>query len=243
MSMTSQPKHPLLKAWQHFAAMSPQTLTLLLLLILVVGVIDPLIPILAYGLQFWAAGSWMWQDRWASLTATTKKGGMYLTCLLIYVLLNQTHLWIIPEITANLQTIWHVHLPGVLSLSPLDGQALIARSLLLLPLTPAMALLYERIDPRTHHPLTRILTPADLAEPEPVVPPEPEPAAPLEPESKPEPATNTPRTPKKRKTPTRTTRRAKETKSLQITIENSPEAPEPSEPPPAPEINWNDLAE
>ncbi len=77
----------------------------------------------------------------------------------------KAQLWFFPEVISTMQTLWQAHLPGNLSLSPLDGHTLIARVLLLLPVAPLLALLDEWIDPRTRVHLQRVLTPADLREP------------------------------------------------------------------------------
>lgn len=127
--------------------------------------IDPLLPIAAYALQLWASSSFAWRDRWASTWAWTKQGGAFVALLLVIALLSSAHVWIIPDLTAALQAFWHAHLPGDLSLSPIDPYALPARSLLLLPLAPALALVYEWLDPRTRVQHQPILTPADLVEP------------------------------------------------------------------------------
>lgn len=156
--------------WRHWADMPPQRLYLLALPSLLLFVISPLLPIAAYLLWHWAAYSWAWRDRWASIVALAKQGGWCVAALAVCVALGAGHVWIVPQLLAATQAFWHAHLPGDLSLSPLDVDALIARSLLLLPLAPALALVYEYVDPRTPVHPQRVLTPADLAEPPQVVP-------------------------------------------------------------------------
>jgi hypothetical protein len=151
--------------WHHLEDMDPLRLCLLFLPTIVILCIDPLLPLAAYTLQLWASLSWDWRDRWASVTFWAKQGSGFVTLLLIYTLLDVTHVWIIPDVTAMIQALWHTVLPGIVSLDPLDERALLARSLLLLPLAPALALLYERINPRTRVQNLRVLTPADLVEP------------------------------------------------------------------------------
>ena len=85
--------------------------------------------------------------------------------MLLYAALSSINVWIFPQLTANAQAFWHAHLGGDLTLSPSDLDGLVARTLLLLPLAPALALCYEWLDPRTRVQLQRILTPADLVEP------------------------------------------------------------------------------
>jgi hypothetical protein len=151
--------------WRHLEDMDPLRLCLLFLPTIVILCIDPLLPLAAYALQLWASLSWAWRDRWASVTFWAKQGSGFVTLLLIYTALDVTHVWIIPDVTAMIQALWHTVLPGTVSLDPLDERALLARSLLLLPLAPLLSLFYERVNPRTrvHH--QRVLTPADLVEP------------------------------------------------------------------------------
>jgi hypothetical protein len=128
-------------------------------------VVSPLLPFLAYTLWLWAAYSWEWRDRWTSIRAWAKQGGAFVILVLVFAILSSAQVWILPSLAGVLQSVWHAYLGGDLSLSPIDLDGFVARTLLLLPLAPALALLYERIDPRTHVQLQRILTPADLIEP------------------------------------------------------------------------------
>jgi len=126
-------------------------------------------------MQRWAGSSWTWRDRWASIQAWAKQGTVLVAILVLLAWVASAHMGVVWALIAGLQTAWlTAHLPGILSLSPLDGHALGARSLLSLPLAPALSLYYERIDPRTQLHPQRVLTPADLAaltHPQPVAPP------------------------------------------------------------------------
>ena len=76
---------------------------------------------------------------------------------------GNAQVWILSQLTATLQNAWSGHVPGELSLSPFDGRySLVARMLLLLPLAAALALYFERVDPRTCVQEQRILTARDL---------------------------------------------------------------------------------
>ena len=165
-----RPAHPikakalLAKEWRHLVDMSPLTLMLALLPSLVIFYINPLLPLTAYLLQLWASSSWSWRDRWASIGALARQGGWFVALVLVYTVLSSAHVWIFPALTESLQAFWRTHLPGDLSLSPPGVGSLLVRVLLLLPLAPALALLYEHLNPRTSGQLSRVLTPADLME-------------------------------------------------------------------------------
>ncbi len=254
-----KPSHPqsppqwLRDEWRHWAAMPPLRLCGLLLPSIVLLDVSPLLPIAAYALWLWAAHSWAWRDRWASITVFAKQGRWWIAALAACVALGEAHVWIVPQLLAAAQAFWHAHLPGDLSLSPSDSDALIARTLLLLPLAPALALVYEYLDPRTPMHPQRILTSADLAEPT-----KPAPAPPPS-------AQTTPPTQRKRAPAHQAAASTKERKSTkkpvqQMTIEGfltptpaqtapSSKAEEQSEPPAlthpsqVPDINWDDVAE
>lgn len=165
-----RPAPPTLKArlkdeWRHWEDMPILRLCLLLLPTSLLLVVSPLLPLVAYTLWLWASHSWDWRDRWTSIWAWAKQGGALVALVLAFAVLSSVQVWVLPQLTAALQAFWHAHLGGDLSLSPSDLDGFVARTLLLLPLAPALALLYERIDPRTRVQLQRVLTPADLAEP------------------------------------------------------------------------------
>ena len=167
------PPRPPLRArlvheWRHWWVHMPRhTFALLLLPTVLLLAIDPLLPLAAAGLRYWASRSWLWRDCWANIWVWAKHGSRLVACFITLAMLDEAHLWIVSQLIAVLQSCWEQHLPGMLSLSPLALQALPARSLLLLPLAPALALYYERLDPRTCAQPQRILTPKDLVEPEP----------------------------------------------------------------------------
>jgi hypothetical protein len=242
--------------WQHVEGLPMPRFLLLFLPTILLIVISPLLPITAYALQRWASGSWAWRDRWASVTSWAKQGGVLVALILIYAALSAAQVWIFPGLTAALQAFWRAYLPGELSLSPLDIHSLFARTLLLLPLAPALALLYERIDPQTRVQPQRVLTPADLAEPTPpaAVPsasPTKQGAPPARKKSPP--PSKAPMTQRKRKS----TREPPRQMTIESFLEPSPAQAAPSvevqekktEPPaqahpPAPTaINWDDVAE
>jgi hypothetical protein len=192
MSMNAPPHQPSLplrrsllqEEWQHWVDMPPLTFALLVLPSMLLLAISPLLPIAAYALQLWASSSFAWRDRWASTWVWAKQGGVVVALLFALSWLSAAHVWLFPALAAALQVFWHAHLPGDLSLSPLDLGSFAARTLLLLPLAPAWALLYEWIDPHTQVQPQRILTPADLVEPTPKAAPQsvsPPPAAPTKP--------------------------------------------------------------
>jgi hypothetical protein len=87
-------------------------------------------------LQFWAASSvWRAPDRWASLRTFAWLG------LLLY--LPTWLFW------GQIALFWSTHLPGDFLLWPPTFGAIFVRSILALPLAPALALLLERHNPRT----------------------------------------------------------------------------------------------
>lgn len=154
------------REYRHWADMPPQRLARLLLPICVLVYLDPLLPVVAYVLWLWASSSWAWRDRWTSVWTWAKQGSWLVAFFLTLAVLGAAHVWMVPQLLAALQAFWEAHLPGDLSLSPLDLNALLTRTLLLLPLAPALALYYEHIDPRTRVQLQRVLTPTDLVEPQ-----------------------------------------------------------------------------
>ncbi len=190
MSMMQQPSPPnppstppdkswLTSEWDHLVEMPPLTAWLLMLPTLLVGIVNPLLPLMAYGIQRWAGASWTWRDRWASVWTWAKQGAWAVAILLLMAWLAAVHVLFFPALVAGLQNAWHsAHLPDNLSLSltPMNRYALVTRILLFLPLAPALSLYYERIDSRTPMHLLRVLTPADLVTPKPsppVAPPAP----------------------------------------------------------------------
>lgn len=178
------------EAW-HWADLPPQRLALLLLPTCILIVLAPLLPIAAYALWLWASSSWAWRDRWASIWALARRGGVFVGLVLAWAALSSAQVWIFPGLTDTLQAFWRAHLPGELSLTPLLEPSLVARTLLLLPLAPALALYYERVDPRTRVQQQRILTAHDMAPKQPKVKPDAPPtaqeAAPQEPAARPKP--------------------------------------------------------
>lgn len=147
--------------WQHFATMPLERLFLLALPSLVLLWIDPLLPIAAYTLQIWAGSAWAWRDRWTSIRMWAKQATWWSVLLLLCATLNSAQVWFFPSLIHIVQTFWHTHLSGDLSLSPFDGHDLLIRSLLLLPLAPVLTLFYERIDPRTQVQRPRVLIQSD----------------------------------------------------------------------------------
>jgi len=172
------------EAW-HWADLPPQRVALLLLPICLLIVLSPLLPVVAYALWLWASLSWAWRDRWASIGALARRGDVFVTLVLLVAALSRAQVWIFPDMTAALQALWRAHLPGELSLTPLLEPSLVARTLLLLPLAPVLALYFEKIDPRTHVQQQRVLTARDLAPKQPKpkqdAAPHPQEAAPQEP--------------------------------------------------------------
>jgi hypothetical protein len=163
--------------WKHFTEMERLPLCFLVFCNILSLLLNPLVPSLAYLLQRWAASPWDWRDRWTSVWIWAKQGRRFIAILFGIVLLGKVRLWFFPELIVMMQALWQAHLPGNLSLSPLDGHTLMARVLLLLPLAPLLALLDEWIDPRTCVRLQRVLTPADLVEPSQSADPPPSPNA------------------------------------------------------------------
>ena len=166
----------LAQEWTHWSTLPLSSFCWFALPTLVLFFVDPLLPPVAYVLQRWAGSSWAWRDRWASIRTWAEPGGWFVGILIALGVLAYAHIWFFPALVALAQGAWRAALPGELSLFPLARGALFARLLLFLPLAPALALLYERIDPRTSVQLRRILTPSDIlppASPETPVPPEP----------------------------------------------------------------------
>lgn len=252
-------KGRLLREYRHWEEMPGLRFGVLLLHFSLLLVIAPLLLLAACVLWWWAAHSWDWRDRWTSVRSWAKQGGVFVALVLAFAFLSNAHIWVLPQLTATLQAFWHAHLGGDLSLSPTDLDGLVARAFLLLPLAPALALLYEWIDPRTQVRLQRILTPADLVEPTPA--PQTEPAAPPPARKKASPP------PKAKAAMPPRTRTRKREQAQQITIESflasdpaqatppspshqaTPQPATPSPPPqasPAPPatdpINWDDVA-
>ncbi len=96
-------------------------------------------------------------DRWASVRAFAVCGGALFT--LVGSLLIMPN----PTFRVVLHLFWgHLPLLGACTLVPLQMVNLPARWLLLLPLAPALALLFERISPRTTGSLTRVLLPHEV---------------------------------------------------------------------------------
>ncbi len=247
--------------YRHWDEMPVLRLCLLLLPTSLLLAISPLLPLVAYALWLWASHSWDWRDRWVSIWAWAKQGSAIVALVLVFTVLSSTQVWVLPQLTAALQAFWHAHLGGDLSLSPTDLDGFVARTLLLLPLAPALALLYERIDPRTRVQLQRVLTPADLAEPAIASPPGTPRAAPPPPRTKAQAApaskAKAARPPRKRKRePTQQitidsflaqepTQAASPSPSRQAAEQPVPPSPAPEAPPQPPNartINWDDVA-
>jgi hypothetical protein len=253
-------KARLMREYRHWEEMPGSRLCLLLLPSILLLVIAPLLPLAACALWWWAAHSWDWRDRWTSVRSWAKQGGAVVALVFIFAGLSSAQVWVLPQITATLQVFWHAHLGGDLSFSPTDLDGLRARALLFLPLAPALALLYEWIDPRTQVLLQRILTPADVAEPTPA--PQAEPAQETAPPPARKKAAATPKA--KAATPPRkrTRKRAQQTTiesflapdpaqatpsspSQQATSQPtalSPSSQAQPSPPAAKPINWDDVA-
>jgi len=157
-------KQRLAREHRHWADLSWPRFALLALPIGMFVFMTPLLPITAYALWVWAGLSWAWRDRWASIWALARRGGVFVALVLLIAALSSAQVWIFPQLTATLQNAWSAHLPGELSLSPFSGRfSIIARTLLLLPLAPALALYFEKVNPRTRVQQQRILTARDLA--------------------------------------------------------------------------------
>jgi len=156
-------KARLMREAHHWADLSWLRFALLALPIGMSVYMTPLLLITAYALWVWAGSSWAWRDRWASIWALARRGGVFMALVLLVAALSSAQVWIFPQLTATLQNAWSAHLPGELSLSPLDGRfSIVARTLLLLPLAPALALYFEKVNPRTRVQQQRILTARDL---------------------------------------------------------------------------------
>jgi len=242
---------PLKEEWRHWVDMPPQRLCLLLLSSILRLFRSPLLPIAAYALQLWASHSWAWRDRWASVTSWAKQGSMLVTIVFLVAVLNAAQVWIVPYLTAALQAFWRAHLPGDLSLSPTDPDALLARMLLFLPLVPALAVWYEWLGPRTPVQPQRVLTPADLVEPtKQAVPPPSSPTPPARPKAPPKvkAAPSAPATKQKRQRTSGPPRQMTIESFLSSApvappVEKQTEPPAATQPPTAPDIDWDDVAE
>lgn len=149
------------EAW-HWAELPWQRFAGLLLPTSVLVFLDPPLPVVAYALWLWASSSWNWRDLWSSVGALARRGGVFVGVVLLVAVLSSAQVWIFPDLVSALQAFWSAHLPGELSLMPLFKTSLLARILLLLPLAPALALYYERVDPRTRVQEQRILTARDM---------------------------------------------------------------------------------
>ena len=156
-------KQRLTREYRHWADLPPQRFALLVLPICLLVFVAPPLPFVAYALWLWASSSWAWRDRWASIGALARRGGVFVALVLLFAALSSAQVWILPLLSATLQAFWRAHLPGELSLMPLTEPSVLARTLLLLPLAPALALYFEYIDPRTRVQQQRILTARDLA--------------------------------------------------------------------------------
>ena len=139
MAMMYQPRTPgppssppekswLTPEWNHLDQMSLPTMGLLFVPTVLLGILNPLLPLVAYAMQRWAGSSWTWHDRWASVWTWAKQGAWIIAILVLLAWLAAVHFLFFPALVAGLQTAWlTAHLPGILSLSPLDGHALGAR--------------------------------------------------------------------------------------------------------------------
>lgn len=161
------------REWHHWSTRPLRPLCLLVLVAGLAFVLNPLLPLGAYALWLWASGSWAWRDRWTSIWLWAKQGTTIVTLIVLMSSLSLAHVWVFPTLTDIVQTWWRNHLPGVLSLWPTDKHSVFARTVLLLPLAPALALLAEWIDPRTVMHPQRILFPDDLITKEPEPPEKP----------------------------------------------------------------------
>lgn len=155
-------KQRLMREARHWADLPPLRMAVLALSIGVLIFLDPPLPVVAYALWLWASSSWAWRDRWASIWALARRGGVFVGLVLIWAALSTAQVWIVPDVTATLQAYWRAHLVGELSLMPLLEPSLLARTLLLLPLAPALALYFEKVDPHTRVQQQRILTARDV---------------------------------------------------------------------------------
>ncbi len=242
---------------RHWMHMPLLTFALLLLISTLLLVIAPLLPFAGYALWLWAAHSWEWRVRWTSVWLWAKKGSWLVAFLIAVAVLDVAHIWFVPPFIAAAQALWQTHLPGTLSLSPLDLDAVGVRTLLVLPLAPALALCYERLDPRTDVRPRRVLTATDLVEPPPRQTSAPASSTAQTPPSVPAPASSTPKAAKTAKSQPRTPKpRSKRPSPQQITIESvlaadttgtaqpvPPASATEMHPPDAKSINWDDVAE
>ena len=255
-------KQRLARESRHWADLPPQRFAGLVLPICVLVFLCPPLPVVAYALWLWASSSWAWRDRWSSIWALARRGGACVALVFLVAALSSAQVWIFPDVTAALQAIWRAHLPGELSLTPLLEPSLAARTLLLLPLAPALALYFERVDPRTRVKPQRILTPRDLEPKKPRAKPA---TAPQEPAArvKPEPtaqaaAAQQPKKPSESPPPPpeqitidsylasgKDQAPAKPTPPTRQPANKKQKAAKAAPPPPAPtkQIDWNDVAE
>lgn len=142
-------------AWEAPEGAAPFILLVLLALICLY-LLGPL-PFLALALQWWAASSQDWKDRWGSVRAAS----VFFTVL---VLLIGALLLASPLFRNLLQGLWHqVSWLGSFALWPLLLTTLPARWLLLLPLVPALTLFLEWLDPMPMPSLARVLLPHERA--------------------------------------------------------------------------------
>jgi hypothetical protein len=246
------------EAW-HWSELPWRRFVGLLLPIGLLVFLAPLLPVVAYALWLWASSSWDWRDRWASIGAMARRGGVFVGVVLLVAALSSAQVWIFPDLVGALQALWSAHLPGELSLIPLFKSSLLARTLLLLPLAPALTLYYERIDPRTRVQEQRILTARDMQPKQPKAKQNAAPTAqettPQEPAraAKPKPKTSTKAAPREPAKPHSESPPAppEQITPEQITIEGflaSDPAPARPAPPPAQDpfkkrIDWSDVAE
>jgi hypothetical protein len=217
--------------WDHLITLPIPTLLLLATLTLTLILFDPLLPFVGYGLWIWAAQSWQWRSRWASINTLARQGGWFVASLCILALLAEAHIWFFPALVSVAQALWHmIYLPGDLGLLPFQND-LFARCILFLPLAPTVAILYEAIEPRTEVDPRRRLLPTDLAQPTVAPPPSTQPSPPSEPqEEKKDQATTAstttqePQQHEKKKRPPRSTRTSKqqthEPEAEQLTIDS-----------------------
>src|SRR6266849_8977021 len=91
----------------------------LLLPICILVFLDPPLPVVAYALWLWASSSWNWRDRWSSIGALARRGGVFVGLELLFAALSSAQVWIFPDLVGALQAFWSAHLPGELSLIPL----------------------------------------------------------------------------------------------------------------------------
>ncbi len=200
--------------WRYLSTMPPVRGSILLIIWGVLLFLTPALPLAAYLLQRWAANSWQWRDRWASIWTWAKYGiGVVLGGCGV-LLLAQDHVWVFPALVAIAHAWWQrVHLPGTFAVFPWVRHTILARTLLFLPLAPTLALLNEWLLPRTRVSLQRVLTPTDWATSAPVSPPAERSAQP------PETATSATKT--RSKAARKTTKRQRDTTQPPETVEST----------------------